>query len=308
MPSDSFVSNNSGTPLLFEVFHNNVSKIALLLECGVDVNKCYQETALMSGCRNGKESLEAVAELLKSPEIDVNLKSQDGETALMHAAANKEGGKYLLPKLLAAGADQNIKYEEDETALIRAAFVDNLEAIEILMNDKRTEPEFLLSEARVILGFTTSEEIKTFLNGKIPDLETIHQDKLFEEFTNFAFRAFYDVKTDKRVDKVDLKHLASFFAVEDFDVNHVNSKGSTILTFAAIAKNKELLDFIIKEKSEEIDFGKSIKILDDAQEKKAADLLRKAQTDLRKTRKPKMKVEASYSKKLVPPSQEKQKA
>lgn len=71
-----------------------------------------------------------IAKLLIVKGVDVNTKGRQGETALHQAVQNTE----LLKLLLEAGADVNIQNDRKETALFKAAAINKVEAMILLLN------------------------------------------------------------------------------------------------------------------------------------------------------------------------------
>jgi hypothetical protein len=62
-----------------------------------------------------------------------NLDSQDGNTALIYAAANRRS--HCVRLLVEAGADKNAKNQDGHTALIRAASKGRTESVRLLVQD-----------------------------------------------------------------------------------------------------------------------------------------------------------------------------
>lgn len=65
----------------------------------------FQETPLQAACTAGK-SFELVAFLMRQPDVDINLQSSDGHTALHSACFN--GHLRIVQHLLENGADQSL--------------------------------------------------------------------------------------------------------------------------------------------------------------------------------------------------------
>lgn len=90
--------------------------------------------ALVS-CATARDK-DAVA-LLLSAGVDVNATSEDGDTALMHAAENGDGE--LVVMLIAEGADVNAKTEKGETALAMATRGGHIEIRDLLIEAGASE-------------------------------------------------------------------------------------------------------------------------------------------------------------------------
>ena len=64
--------------------------------------------------------------------------SQDGNTALIYAAANRRS--HCVRLLVEAGADKNAKNQDGNTALIRAASKGRTESVRLLVQDWANKP------------------------------------------------------------------------------------------------------------------------------------------------------------------------
>ena len=104
--------------LHFASRNGNLEVVKRLLEKGVDVNMQYEDgnTALISACY-GKHTAVAL-ELLGVDNIKVDLRTNDGESALHYASQN--GMLEVVNRLLKKGADVNMQDKRGNTALISA--------------------------------------------------------------------------------------------------------------------------------------------------------------------------------------------
>ena len=104
--------------------------VEILLAKGADVNVKRNDgvTALMSASREGHKD---VVEQLLAAGADVIAEANDGGTALMMAAQN--GHKEAVKLLLAKGADVNAKTDTSSTALILASQEGHEDVVELLL-------------------------------------------------------------------------------------------------------------------------------------------------------------------------------
>lgn len=114
-----------------DVENPNESNIArILAKPNVDVNWKYinDDTALIVASKHGLTNI--VKQLLKLG-ADVNAKNADGRTALMEA--NHHGHVAIIKELLAAGANINVKDNDQWSALMFASQYGNTEIVKILL-------------------------------------------------------------------------------------------------------------------------------------------------------------------------------
>ncbi|WKJ88686.1 ankyrin repeat domain-containing protein [Methylomonas montana] len=112
------------TPLA-AALHADTPQVALLLiEAGADVNDrtgdtggSFSLTALMHAADKGMTD---VIKALLAKEAEVNVRNEEGESALLLAAASPRGDE-IVPILLANGADAGVANNEGRTVLMKAA-------------------------------------------------------------------------------------------------------------------------------------------------------------------------------------------
>ena len=107
---------NGATPLLYAALYSDVTTVRTLLDKGADPNVADHAgaTALMWAVDD-----HAKAELLVRRGAHVNVKSADGRTPLMLAAARR-GGAPVVRLLLDRGADPLVKGTRDTTAFLQS--------------------------------------------------------------------------------------------------------------------------------------------------------------------------------------------
>jgi len=94
--------------LVQDLIHNELHKVKVLLDSGVDVNMNISSTdsLLMGACRYSNSEM---IKLILSYNPDIYYQDQYGNNALMLATANFDNYKEIIPLLLEAGADPNSK-------------------------------------------------------------------------------------------------------------------------------------------------------------------------------------------------------
>ena len=111
------------TALLHAAEKNSVEIAGLLLKAGADPNVINKRSgapghvgpAIAEAAARGNE--EMVVLLAGQPGIKIDLASEGGDTALMHAV--RKGSPTMVASLLKAGADPNLKSGTGETPLVR---------------------------------------------------------------------------------------------------------------------------------------------------------------------------------------------
>ncbi|KAB8071211.1 ankyrin repeat-containing domain protein [Aspergillus leporis] len=93
-----------------------------------------------------------VAELLRSGNVDVNLRDDSGRTPLIAAARLAHMG--IMKLLLAKGVDPVLKNDVGNTPLIVAAGKGNVKAVELLLSKGKVNADFDLRK-RTIPMFVT---------------------------------------------------------------------------------------------------------------------------------------------------------
>jgi ankyrin repeat protein len=115
--------------------------VDLFLKAGMNVNIKDEDglTALMMAAGSGSPE---TVKLLIEAGADVNAKDKDNETALLQAAfywGAPENGIKIIKTLIDAGADVNAKNKDGETALLRAERSGNSEIVKILKKNGACE-------------------------------------------------------------------------------------------------------------------------------------------------------------------------
>lgn len=115
---------------------NNSKYLEPFIQKGVsiDATGAFGQTALMSACDKGYVK---VVDYLLAKKANVNLKDEDGKTALMHVASIKDvNNREIVKKLLEAGADINQQDADGWTALMYAVLSNNKEFAQLLLEAK----------------------------------------------------------------------------------------------------------------------------------------------------------------------------
>jgi uncharacterized protein len=121
--------DHRGVTLLVSMGFFDPTVSTILLDAGADPNAGDQEgqTALMKAAARG---LKPTVKLLLDHHADMNKKDAQGRTALMHAAASRHSE--AIPLLLENGADPTVHDNEGKSALDLADKSNNLGAIAML--------------------------------------------------------------------------------------------------------------------------------------------------------------------------------
>ncbi|MEM7013401.1 MAG: ankyrin repeat domain-containing protein [Verrucomicrobiota bacterium] len=105
-----------GNQLDAAVWHNEPSMVKLLLEAGADPNGEPNNPPLTSAAFRGSPLTTKL--LLAQPNIDINKRDIDGQTALLIAVSR--GHDVIVALLLEAGADSSIPNKHGETPAQKA--------------------------------------------------------------------------------------------------------------------------------------------------------------------------------------------
>lgn len=122
--------HEGNTQLIVASQKGHLKKVKWLIRLGIDVNaqnKCGV-TALMKTLQNNEPQI--VSALLKTPNIDVNIKDLSGESALIYALNNLET---LSQFLKTPEINVNIKDNLGNTALIHAVVMKNTAVLSELL-------------------------------------------------------------------------------------------------------------------------------------------------------------------------------
>ena len=164
------------------------------MQSGADVNTKDEMswTRLMWAVRNNCNAV--VAFLLKTPNIDVNLKNDIGGSALdLAVRKNNEALKLLLD---VPGIDVNVVNNEGKSALHWAVFVNNIEALTLLLSHPGITA-LTLNQKDKDYGFTPVAVVKDRLEHLAElvadlrvDLDTTDKEgRTLEEVARCAFLA-----------------------------------------------------------------------------------------------------------------------
>ena len=123
--------SSSYDDFIFAVKFDDAATVKSLLQRGIDVNSVEAlrgESALMVAIR--EKSLKVVDVLLSSPEIKLEARAQNGDTALM--LASYSGNTVVVQKLITAGAEVN---RPGWAAIHYAAASGNVETLNLLLDN-----------------------------------------------------------------------------------------------------------------------------------------------------------------------------
>ncbi len=126
-----FTANADGLKLINAIKQDESEKISQLINSDIDVNMQSADgtTALHWAVHRDNDQ---ATELLINKGINVNLQDETGATALWVAVKN--GNAELVKTLVSAGADPNIEIESGETPLMTAAEIGNIDIVNALLD------------------------------------------------------------------------------------------------------------------------------------------------------------------------------
>lgn len=126
--------SNGWSPIMVAAAKGHQGFVQLLIQAGADVNArdVYLWTPL--GRASFENRLAVVETLIKTAEIDLDLRDDQGATALHHAAAG--GFANIVELLIEAGADASIRDHKSLTARDRAAQLQHDAVLNILSNER----------------------------------------------------------------------------------------------------------------------------------------------------------------------------
>ncbi|KAK4450158.1 hypothetical protein QBC34DRAFT_76996 [Podospora aff. communis PSN243] len=175
--------SDGSTPLMAAAVSGNVEIVRLLLGTGVcDVNARIHQTgwtALGLAVKYGH--YDTVSALLESPEVDIDARNTDGQTALMTSALN--GDEHIVRMLLEKGADTNIRDNSNFSAR-RYAIITNHQNIAELLPDATPH-------------YTLRSTMKQHL-GIVAGVAFSHDSKLLASASHDHSIMVWDTATDTR--------------------------------------------------------------------------------------------------------------
>lgn len=148
------------TPLFVAVERGNLEMVSLLLDFGAKVNARNEEKQTPLMMLDEDASTELV-ELLLLKDAKVDLVAENGDTALIRAAAGNVEPQ-VLKALIDAGAELDAQNDEGSTALMNAADRENLENVRVLVL-AGADVNLRDKEGDNAWDHTAEEEIESFL-------------------------------------------------------------------------------------------------------------------------------------------------
>jgi hypothetical protein len=152
--------DDDSTPLFVAVERGNLEMVRLLLDFGANVNARNDEKQTPLMMIDEDASIELV-ELLLRKDARVNRVAENGDTALIRAAARNVQPP-VLKALIDAGAELDVQNDEGLTALMNAADRENLETVRLLVM-AGVDVNLRDKEGDNAWDHTAEEEIESFL-------------------------------------------------------------------------------------------------------------------------------------------------
>jgi ankyrin repeat protein len=155
----NLISNNGSTPLGLAVGNDDEELVEMLINGGADVSQHLPKvgSALVLAVANNKEKM---VDLLLRKNPDLNIKNEKRATALTLAIAHVDvakRNKAIAKKLIAAGADVNLRDENGRTALLLAFEFENYEIANLLL-EKNADVNVSNANRQTPLHFATWQE------------------------------------------------------------------------------------------------------------------------------------------------------
>ena len=127
-----------------------------------------------------RENVELATLLLENPSIDVNLRTNAGSTALLFAVSSDKN-KEVVPMLLAHPHLSNVNEKDNagNTVLKRTMYFRATKCLELLLNDKRVDPNLSCHQSTPLLDAVfegEKEYVKLLLSNEQtdPNITNIH--------------------------------------------------------------------------------------------------------------------------------------
>lgn len=238
------ISFKGGNELRLAAAHGDLEAVKKELQNGTNVNACDDAggTALMAAVLSNSEKI--VEELLKRPDINVNIQNVIKETALM-MAHNKNIYKMLLK---CPNINVNLQDIYGKTALHRAVENDNSEFVEELLNHPDINPDIQNEhgEPALLLAYRGRKykSLDAFIKSNATNLNV--QDSngvtLLMSLTSLG----------------ELSYIIKLLKDPDIDVNIQSKYGNTALMSAATSSwKKRTLEALLKHKNIDVNIQNS---------------------------------------------------
>ena len=238
--------NDNSTAIINACMNNDKESVKIILQVsGVDVNcqTAAGDTALMFASANG--SKEIVEMLLNTGlEIDVNIISKDGATALW-AATKKENNSEVVKALCdrpEISKTINNKHQDDNsTALINACITNDKESVKIILQVSGVDVNCQNAAGdTALLLLAASQEDNSELVKALCDRPEISQTiNNQDKDSNSTALIFACIGKDEESAKAILQ-------VSGVDVNCQTSTGDTALIWASLNDLKEIVENLLR--------------------------------------------------------------
>lgn len=241
------------TPLIEAIQNNDIEKIKLLIKNNYDINKDLYEgdTALMHAIGMGNEK---IIDLLLDAGANVNVKNENGLTALHLAAASLSYGDFklghrIILELIKKGADINAKANDGETIVHKLLTELYYKAAEDYK--ERLQETIKIINELVALGFDINAKDN---EGKTPlhMAASVGEPELIEKIINlganinaednYGFTPIHQMDfngTEEELDSIDI------FIKYGYDINRENIGGVTILMDAVLFNDLKAVKYLI---------------------------------------------------------------
>jgi ankyrin repeat protein len=244
-------ANNLGyTPFLYSVKLGYLQLIRELIEAGADVNYRYPKTGRTALMENISPDSQYVSSLFKINEAnysgldlislelikytDLNIVDYDGNTALS-LVLEKNNKNDIIISMISQGADANIQDSMGNTFLMRSIMKGDLKLVRRLVEvgvDMDIKNVDGLTAFDLCTGVGQQNE---FCDALVLPYYTIHFN---ENDGDTLLMAYAYLGKTHIIDKL-MKYKKNKFAI-----NKPNVYGQTMLHYAALGCNKELMDYL----------------------------------------------------------------